>query len=1129
MASRRRSKNIDEGKAISPAVDAAVSGSDSNDRPARRRRTQGLGPSRRQRRLLFESLGQRRVLAVITGTVFHDLDGSMRPEASEVSLGSRLAFIDSNDNSTLDPGEPYAVTDSAGAFRFDDVPTGIHSVRLFNGSAAQRQTFPIDASQTDLPASFDSAIGSALAGEQLNVLTDSSLLQIETSATRASQFAFDFNATGLVASISNQPLGAGSASIIAGTFTEQDQGRSGLWLVPAGADRPQLVHYDANPNAFAAPVAAVGSDGAGVVIAAGGQDDTGGQEATTGTIHTVRIVRTAVGVPTLETINVQVASTGVPVPAGTQVLASDSSVQFPALLAEPVTASRSVFAWPLSTESAGESSPSEPALVATLWSNGQADWISGTETVISGATELLSFDDAAGLLAVRYAAGEIAILDVDAGFAELQQFQIGAGLSTLVPGKDAMVSIVAEGPGSPESDSESIVTLLLHDIRDGGLLASHSINIESIGTPTNIIPGGTLDSYYLLGNSGALSIELGQPAPHDVAIDDPQDTVSVDFGLQVDQEHHVPQVQDEFHAVGLEDKPLQIDASQIAALVADANHDRLVSLIVQEPDHGSVAITAEGGVSYQPTRDFNGVDSFAIRLHNGQAASEPIQFAVSVAPQPDLPTGIRFLGGAIPEHTEGPNDVGSIDVIDVDVGDQYELGVLDSRFKIEDGRLILLRGGLNYELEPEIQLVISGYDYQAGQYFSHQITVPVEDENDPITEMAADVHYVAENSSAVYVGLVIAIDEDEGQLISYSVDDDRFEMIGDQIWLKEGETLDYESESEVVLIVTANDQAGSTASVEVRVPVFDVPESISQITLSNETVMELEPGATVGDVQLDGVPAASSYRLSVDDPRFEIDGSELKLLDDQSVRRSAAEQIELTITAQDVSATFNAVSQTFVIEVLENDTPFHNEENPYDVDGNGSVSPLDALAIINYLNIYGPGPVGPGDPGFGYDVNGDGQVTTLDALLIINYLNQIQSGGIVGGEKPEGEEVSGQDRSDGETTAEAPAADQHSANDDQATSTLAGTAATTNVNSIAPINDIPINDAAADRDAIHVELSGSDSGSSVAAVSSSAAASELTTIQIQQVSQWLREIRDQDHDAELTKAIDERLVVLSQQ
>ena len=67
----------------------------------------------------------------------------------------------------------------------------------------------------------------------------------------------------------------------------------------------------------------------------------------------------------------------------------------------------------------------------------------------------------------------------------------------------------------------------------------------------------------------------------------------------------------------------------------------------------------------------------------------------------------------------------------------------------------------------------------------------------------------------------------------------------------------------------------------------------------------------------------------------------------------------------------------------------HNFSNPLDVNGDGIVSALDALAIINDLNAGEFGPLsGLNLSGSEMvDVNDDGQLTALDALQVINDLN----------------------------------------------------------------------------------------------------------------------------------------------
>lgn len=63
---------------------------------------------------------------------------------------------------------------------------------------------------------------------------------------------------------------------------------------------------------------------------------------------------------------------------------------------------------------------------------------------------------------------------------------------------------------------------------------------------------------------------------------------------------------------------------------------------------------------------------------------------------------------------------------------------------------------------------------------------------------------------------------------------------------------------------------------------------------------------------------------------------------------------------------------------------------PLDTNNDGSVTAVDALLIINQLNVVGSGrvPAPPVGVAGMLDTNNDGYITSLDALLVINQLNQ---------------------------------------------------------------------------------------------------------------------------------------------
>jgi hypothetical protein len=81
---------------------------------------------------------------------------------------------------------------------------------------------------------------------------------------------------------------------------------------------------------------------------------------------------------------------------------------------------------------------------------------------------------------------------------------------------------------------------------------------------------------------------------------------------------------------------------------------------------------------------------------------------------------------------------------------------------------------------------------------------------------------------------------------------------------------------------------------------------------------------------------------------------------------------------------------------------FTNPYNRYDVTNDGFVTPIDVLAVVNFLNIAGTtdlarwAPGGEGEArGPYYDVNSDYVISPMDVLGLINYLNSlaVQAGG----------------------------------------------------------------------------------------------------------------------------------------
>ncbi|MDO9524342.1 MAG: hypothetical protein Q7J57_02195, partial [Gemmobacter sp.] len=113
-------------------------------------------------------------------------------------------------------------------------------------------------------------------------------------------------------------------------------------------------------------------------------------------------------------------------------------------------------------------------------------------------------------------------------------------------------------------------------------------------------------------------------------------------------------------------------------------------------------------------------------------------------------------------------------------------------------------------------------------------TVTITGTNDAPTEITigSDPMQVAENAEGAFVTELSSIDIDDGDSVTYSVDDIRFEIVetlgvGGSVYtlkLKDGVSLDYEAEPTVAVTVTATDTFGASTSRVLTVEVTNVDE-----------------------------------------------------------------------------------------------------------------------------------------------------------------------------------------------------------------------------------------------------------------------------------------------------------------
>ena len=307
---------------------------------------------------------------------------------------------------------------------------------------------------------------------------------------------------------------------------------------------------------------------------------------------------------------------------------------------------------------------------------------------------------------------------------------------------------------------------------------------------------------------------------------------------------------------------------------------------------------------------------------------------------------ITAADGSVDENADGAS-VGAVTVTDPDAGDTHTYTVSDDRFEVAGGMLKLKDGEtLDYETETSITVTITATD-GGGHSNSVDATVTVNDVNEAPSISVAD-GAVDENDAGAVVGAVTASDPDAGDTHTYAVSDDRFEVAGGMLKLKDGMTLDHEAAGSVAVTVTVTDAAGLSASTDVTVTVNNVNEAPAAPELRGlpRSVDENDEGAIVASLETGSDPEGDAVSFSVSDDRFEvIAGGVLKLKDDETLNyEEEGGSVEVVVTAMDPSG---LVSEPTIVTVEIED----ENEAPSIMAADARVDENDTGAVLSAITL----------------------------------------------------------------------------------------------------------------------------------------------------------------------------------
>lgn len=302
----------------------------------------------------------------------------------------------------------------------------------------------------------------------------------------------------------------------------------------------------------------------------------------------------------------------------------------------------------------------------------------------------------------------------------------------------------------------------------------------------------------------------------------------------------------------------------------------------------------------------------------------------------------------------------------------------------QDGFTVALFDGRNWSATKRIELYIDGV-------------------NDPPTAIELPHRLaVLANSAGAVIGPVSVKDVDSNAVYGWVASDPRFEVRDGVLKLRDDVSL-ASSESETItfqlraveideqIAITEQPDSSLPNSIETTVTLQVLPNPRSSIffVASEYSVPEHVPGVSLGYVYVSGELSADQYSIAVSDDRFEVVDGLFKLKDGISLAWKTSDALPVTLVAYAPSG--EQLTKGTLIRVIPDRT---SPSSPYDVDGDGFITPIDVLILINHINTHGTGAIPEeGEGTRRIDVDGDGLISPIDVLILINIINSQSDGG----------------------------------------------------------------------------------------------------------------------------------------
>ena len=200
-------------------------------------------------------------------------------------------------------------------------------------------------------------------------------------------------------------------------------------------------------------------------------------------------------------------------------------------------------------------------------------------------------------------------------------------------------------------------------------------------------------------------------------------------------------------------------------------------------------------------------------------------------------------------------------------------------------------------------------------------TAPVLNIEGPPLGISLDNFFVFENIVPGEAIAQVTVDDDIGDTHTFVVSDPRFEIVGGQLRLVAGASLDDPDVGFLSLTITVTDQLGYSADFPVGLVILNVNEAPTRIVLDPAVVSENALGGMVGTVTVLDPDFGDVHAFTLSDARFEVVDGVLKLRDDQSLNFETEPTVTVSVTATDQLGLSTTSDFTILVGDLNDSTP----------------------------------------------------------------------------------------------------------------------------------------------------------------------------------------------------------------